>query len=355
MTIEAWPKNGLEYLGKCPVCGYAGRTLLHDSLHDRLFGAPGLWTMYRCHGCRSGYLDPRPNQKTIALAYRSYGTHESASVRERTGLARLRVKMRNGYLNKRYGYNQQPASTIGYWVMQAMPAPIRSEWDHFARNLPQPGGQSNCLLDVGCGNGQFLIAARDAGWDVTGTEPDPVAAAQVVANGIPIHVGAYESATFAKSSFDVITANQVLEHVHDPLAFVRKMHDWLRPGGLLWIGTPNIESPLHERFGSDYLALHPPYHLVVLNKNSLLDLIEAAGLSPRSFFPHGMNEYNEFKSSAGLAKGLTGNEVNYGVKNLGKRELLLGLYHEFRAWISKDSCSDLVLLCEKPVDGQPAG
>ena len=46
-------------------------------LSDRLFGAPGLWTLYRCVGCHSGYLDPRPNSETISLAYEHYITHKS--------------------------------------------------------------------------------------------------------------------------------------------------------------------------------------------------------------------------------------------------------------------------------------
>jgi hypothetical protein len=67
---ENWPESGLEYLNHCPLCQSPTRTILHDDLQDKVFFcAPGIWKMWRCDNCHSGYLDPRPNKKTIGLAY----------------------------------------------------------------------------------------------------------------------------------------------------------------------------------------------------------------------------------------------------------------------------------------------
>ena len=45
-----WPAGGLEAVGTCPACGSSRRHVLYAGLTDRLFGAPGEWTMVRCNG-----------------------------------------------------------------------------------------------------------------------------------------------------------------------------------------------------------------------------------------------------------------------------------------------------------------
>jgi 2-polyprenyl-3-methyl-5-hydroxy-6-metoxy-1,4-benzoquinol methylase len=348
MTIEAWPENGLEYLGKCPICGNAGRTLLHDGLYDRLFGAPGLWTMYRCSHCKSGYLDPRPNQETVGLAYANYVTHEPQRPIPTQAIKLARLKLRNGYLNRKFGYHESPSWRCGYWIMRLMPFPIRGEWDHRARHLRIPEFGTNRLLDVGCGNGNFLRDARSAGWDVQGTDLDPVAVETARRLGISVWEGRYDTAPFDPSSFDVITTHQVIEHVPDPLIFLRTLFNWLKPGGLLWIGTPNLDCPIHERFGEFYGNLHPPQHTVMLNQTSLINLTQSAGFCKQKFLRRGLHDYNQTLGSAALERGLTGQVVYKGVKHAPLQDRLLGLINELRAWIDPAACSDLVLICEKP-------
>jgi hypothetical protein len=76
VTEAAWPSDGLELLGRCPCCHGSGRQLLHAELGDHIFHcAPGSWSMVRCTDCGSGYLDPRPSENTIGLAYAEYYTH----------------------------------------------------------------------------------------------------------------------------------------------------------------------------------------------------------------------------------------------------------------------------------------
>jgi len=350
MMIQPWPEKGLEYLGRCPVCGDAERTLLHDGLYDRLFGAPGLWTMYRCRGCSSGYLDPRPNRETVGLAYANYVTHDPQRPAPTRAIKLARLKVRNGYLNRKYGYRESPSLSYGYWIMRMMPLPIRGEWDHRARHLHIPAAESNRLLDVGCGNGAFLRDARSAGWEVHGTDLDRIAVETARQSGIPVWLGPYDSAPFESASFDVVTAHQVIEHVPDPFAFLRTLHGWLKPGGLLWIGTPNLDCPIHERFGEFYGNLHPPQHTVVLNQKSLVELTGFAGFHQQKFLKRGLHDYNQTLGSAALARGLTGEVVYRGVKGAPLKDRLLGLLNELRAWVDTGACSDFVLICRKPAE-----
>src|SRR2546429_396623 len=105
-----WPAEGLEAVPLCPVCGCQERNVLLNDLVDNVFHvAPGKWTLKRCLGCHSAYLDPRPTVETIGAAYEIYYTHwTAASSDQQSGLVqRIRRSVANGYRNYRFGTTQR--------------------------------------------------------------------------------------------------------------------------------------------------------------------------------------------------------------------------------------------------------
>jgi 2-polyprenyl-3-methyl-5-hydroxy-6-metoxy-1,4-benzoquinol methylase len=101
------------------------------------------------------------------------------------------------------------------------------------------------VLDVGCGFGAFLIRAREAGYAVTGIEPDQHACAgacRMLGEGVVRH-GTLQQVAPAPGSADVVATLDVLEHVppSDHAAFARLMTDVLAPGGLWVIKVPSTE------------------------------------------------------------------------------------------------------------------
>jgi SAM-dependent methyltransferase len=97
------------------------------------------------------------------------------------------------------------------------------------------------LLDVGCGFGAFLEAAASIGWRVCGVEVAS-APASIAARRHNIFYGSLSDAPYGPNSFDVVRLNNVIEHVLSPRALVCDIRRVLRPGGLLTISTPNVES-----------------------------------------------------------------------------------------------------------------
>lgn len=276
---EPWPPDGLERVPMCPVCGCSERTTIHRNLTDAIFRcAPGLWEMHRCDRCGTCYLDARPNAQKIHLAYGKYFTHADPRARQvgsLTGLRRLRRSFANGYRNWRYGTQEEPATALGIWAVSAFPR-ARRLVDAGMRFIPR-GSSDRRLLDVGAGNGEYLLSIQSAGWKTVGVEPDAAAAAVAVRAGLDVRQGNIHSLESEPASFDVITMSHVIEHVHEPRAVLSEAFQLLRPGGILYLETPNIESYGHRRFGCHWRGLEPPRHLVLFNWSSLEEILRVIG------------------------------------------------------------------------------
>lgn len=278
LTID-WPRDGLENVRSCPICDSRDRAPLYVGLTDRVYtSTPGKWDMYLCATCGSAYLDPRPTSSTIHLAYREYYTHIIPAVADtapRTGIRRFTRALGNGYRNWRYGTREEPATRFGILVAWLFPRARRSIDSDF-RRLPRPRAGAR-LLDVGFGSGAFLDHAKLAGWRVTGIDTDPLTVSSARARGLEVYETDLESYEVKPGSFDVITLSHVIEHVHDPRAFVTRTYNLLKPGGIVWIETPNQDSYGHRRFGRHWRGLEPPRHLALFSWRSLESLLRETG------------------------------------------------------------------------------
>lgn len=251
----------------------------HQGLTDNAFHcAPGTWTLWRCLDCRSAFLDPRPTPATIHLAYEGYYTHAAPhAVNAERGLARIKRAISNGYKNWRFGTRLQPATAWGVPATFLM-APIRARIDREYRHMPViPGGGR--VLDIGFGDASFLQCAMHMGWTAIGIDTDPAVVANAHSKGLSVSATSLDDLAEPEASFDVITAAHVLEHVHDPRAFVRRCLRLLKPGGVLWLETPNVDSQGHARFGTNWRGLEAPRHLSLFTPSSLRRLLLEAGFA----------------------------------------------------------------------------
>ena len=134
------------------------------------------------------------------------------------------------------------------------------------------------VLDVGCGDGRFLDAAKREGWETVGLEVSETAARTVVAEH-PVLVGPL-SAFQVGPRFDAVTLWDVLEHVPDPTTMVREASRLLKPGGVVAMTMPNVggTESLAFRSGWRYYDLDAYGHLFHLGPRHLSWLLECAGL-----------------------------------------------------------------------------
>lgn len=264
----------------CPVCEGPG-DVRYSGLRDGLFGAPGAWTMRACRdpGCGSLWLDPCPSPEDIGRAYETYYTHatrapwiERLSIDVWGLLAQVSLA---GHYRRAVGVVPAELGRVLAPVIDAVPT-VALHLALLLRHLPPPSA-GMALLDVGCGDGLALQVLARVGWNVQGQDVDPKAVAAAAARGLRVSRGPLGDCGFADESFDAVTSSHVLEHVHEPLPFLREIHRLLAPGGTLVAVTPNVHSANHARFGAAWRGLEPPRHLVLFSPGGLAAVAAHAG------------------------------------------------------------------------------
>jgi SAM-dependent methyltransferase len=130
-------------------------------------------------------------------------------------------------------------------------------------------------LDFGCGLGGLVRYARDRGIDSFGFD-EGYAAGRLRQDSVP----ALSSAELdvAEESFEVVTAIEVLEHLIDPVATLRRLAALLRPGGLLFLTTGNAE-PFRNRMET-WSYVQPDVHIGFFEPATLATAFRRAGLKP---------------------------------------------------------------------------
>ncbi len=152
--------------------------------------------------------------------------------------------------------------------------------DRFER-MARPGR----LLDVGCGIGHFLAVAESRGWEAVGLEVSG-SGLQLLARckaergwRFQVHGTDLLGANFSQGSFKAVTLFEVLEHLIDPMANLRKIYTLLEQGGILYLTTPNFDSLSRYALAGRWRAIAPE-HLYLFNPRTLSTCLKAAGFVP---------------------------------------------------------------------------
>jgi SAM-dependent methyltransferase len=160
------------------------------------------------------------------------------------------------------------------------------------------------LLDVGCGDGHFLVAARDRGWIVCGSEYGDGPRRRAQALGLDVRSAPFSAVDGERASFDVVTAIEVLEHFSSPLEEVARIFALLRGGGCLYLTTPNFNSLSRRLLGPRWRAVDYPEHLNLFTPRTLEAFLTRAGFQ-RLFI---------------RTTGISPSDLAAGIKSIGKQQ-----------------------------------
>ena len=239
---------------------------------DRLHGLPGAFRVVTCAQCGLARTDPRPSASSLAAAYPAeYGPHQGEAIRTRRPSPLLRwalVNFREYPLGRKW-----PAPLR---ALAALPARAALRRRRALRYLPFVG--EGRLLDYGCGAGGYVATMAAAGWRAEGMDLSEAAVAAGREAGLTIHQGVLPGAELPSESYDAVTLWQVIEHLPSPLATLRALRDLLRPGGLLLVACPRIDSLPARWFGACWHDLDLPRHLWHFTPATLTRHLESAGL-----------------------------------------------------------------------------
>ena len=209
----------------CGLCHYRKTQLSYQKHH---------YQYYFCPQCQTLFLHPLPSNKELSVYYKKF--INSAPQQER--LIRLRSKSIIGKLKKLH-----------------------------------PKGVS--LIDIGCGYGFFLDEAKKKHLTVFGIEPS-MQSFNYVKNILKLNILNTDLERFLKSNrkrFDFVIYSHVIEHVKHPKKVIYQLSKLLKPSGILYIETPNLNSHLFYSEKENYTFLLPPEHLWIFSLKSFSKLI----------------------------------------------------------------------------------
>jgi SAM-dependent methyltransferase len=206
------------------------------------------YTYHRCHRCGVLFVDPMPIDRLAEIYPANYYAYSSD---DQSLVHRLKDRL------------------------------DRRRFERILTGLP---GSSLSALDVGGGDGWLLSVVRGLDPRVSFTQVvdlDLAAGELARRQGHHYFCGRIEDYQ-TTTSFDLILLLNLIEHVADPRAVLAKVHDWLTPGGVALVKTPNIKSLdarvfRHRNWG----GYHCPRHWVLFDRESLTELATEVGLSVR--------------------------------------------------------------------------
>jgi 2-polyprenyl-3-methyl-5-hydroxy-6-metoxy-1,4-benzoquinol methylase len=181
----------------------------------------------------------------------------------------------------------------------------------------------NRLLDVGFGAGAILEVGRRRGWNVFGIERSSLAVEQALANRFSgvVH-GDFLQDHFNPGSFDVITMIELIEHLPEPMRFLNQAYRLLRPGGVLFLTTPNGNGLSGRFLATRWSVLAPPEHLSLFSPPSLTHSLSRCGFKKIRVKTQGVNPYEllrEVRRRLGSDSGTSGYLPQHSSISLNER------------------------------------
>jgi SAM-dependent methyltransferase len=174
--------------------------------------------------------------------------------------------------------------------------------------------EARCVLDIGCGAGGLGrgLRARGSTARLIGVEPDPALAAHAEAHYDAVHRIDIEGQAppLEPSSLDVLVYGDVLEHLRDPWAVLKRDAALLAPGGTLLVCVPNLEHwsfaarLLTGRWRYEEMGLFDRTHLRWFTRGAMQEAIEAAGLRPVEVAPRIFDRDRAVAFGRAIAPGL---------------------------------------------------
>jgi 2-polyprenyl-3-methyl-5-hydroxy-6-metoxy-1,4-benzoquinol methylase len=269
----------LERLTNCPLCK-SGLFLNHNAVKD-FSVSKETFNICHCTECQLLFTNPRPKEEHVGSYYQSeeYISHQNKA---------------NNPINILY-------KAVRYYTIKS-----KVKWlNHHNKN-------KGVLLDIGCGTGHFLKAAKKSGWEVRGVEPNKQA--RKIAKKKNLKVQSEISKLDKNQKFDCITLYHVLEHIHSLRKTGKRLNKMLKTGGTLFIAVPIHDSYDSKYYHTDWAGWDVPRHLYHFTQKTVdlfastfgFTIVETIPMKFDSFYVSLLSEKNSAKENNTFKQFLNG-------------------------------------------------
>lgn len=269
-----------ETVNHCYLCGHSRASVI---------GTLDEFQMMRCDTCTFSFINRRPVEMEADAIYDEYFSGSNADY----------GKCYEGYIreNKQKRDRKFHFNRFHKMVLKRL-----------AKHAP-----GKKLLDIGCAAGFFLQDARDAGWEVTGIDiAKPALDFAKKELDLDVSYGRLVDKQYPDNSFDAITMFDLIEHLYTPLNELKEIHRILKPGGVVFIFTPNVSSIKQKILRGKWYAFKPREHnyyfsiktlSMMLDKKQLKTIHASTGATRLFILP---NFRNRLRSKPLLLKMVNG-------------------------------------------------
>lgn len=284
----------METISNCPICNQTEFTEFIQCLDYTV--SRETFKIVQCDTCSFKFTSPRPDLNEIGRYYESenYISHSNS---------------RKGLFNMAYQIVRSRALKNKLKLINS-----------FTTNKKN-------LLDIGCGTGEFLLTAKNAGWNTLGLEPSENARKYATDINKLNVLDIVRLSEIESQSYDVITMWHVLEHIPNLREFTPQLKRILKDNGTLLIAVPNSNSFESKIYGASWAAYDVPRHLNHFTKETMFKILTISELGLKKVIPMPFDAYyismlSEKYTGSGLIKMALNGFINGFKSNMNsKRDL----------------------------------
>jgi len=294
----------IHYNG-CPFC-QSGNIQKKFTVKDYTVSGE-TFAVYQCNHCGGAFTQDVPAQEAIGAYYasESYISHSDTQ---------------QGLINRLYHL-------------------VRNSTLLQKRNLVKAitGKDKGTIVDIGCGTGAFLNTMQQAGWKITGLEPDETARknAQQLYKINPL--SSPEIFNLPQNNYDAITMWHVLEHVHQLHEYVEQIKNLLKKDGRLVVAVPNYTSADAAQYQQYWAAYDVPRHLYHFSPGSMKGLMKQHGMEVIASKPMWFDSFYV---------SMLSEQYRNGKGNIAGA-FIAGLVSNIKAIFNKEKCSSVIYIIRK--------
>ena len=293
------------HYNQCPVCKSSDIQYIFKAKDYTVSNE--LFPVWECKSCSFRFTQDVPSQDAIGRYYQSENYISHSDTQE-------------GLINKLYHSIRKITISSKTQLLKSV-----------------SGLSTGKVLDIGCGTGAFLHSMKQAGWEITGLEPDDTARKNAETLHQVFPLPSHELFNLEKGHYDVITMWHVLEHVHQLHEYINQCKLLLKENGALIIAVPNYTSGDANSYKEFWAAYDVPRHLYHFSPASMKTLVSQHGMKVQQMKPMWYDSFYVSMLSEQCKHG-KGNNLNAGI---------VGLWSNVKALFNTARCSSVIYIIRK--------